>query len=57
MAIASLTDYLARHGGLADVRAVNAALDRVYDAVKSDEGYRPERFREALAALRERVVR
>ena len=57
MAIASLLDYLARHGGLADVRSVNAALDRVYDAVKSDESYRPERFREALAALRERVVR
>jgi hypothetical protein len=57
MAIASLLDYLARQRALADVRAVNAALDRVYDAVKSDEEYRPERFRAALAALRERVAR
>ncbi len=57
MAIASLADYLARHGGLADVRSVNGALDRVYDAVKSDENYRPERFREALAHLHATVTR
>jgi hypothetical protein len=57
MAIASLADYLARHGGLADVRSVNTALDRVYDAVRSDEGYRPELFREALAGLHATVTR
>lgn len=57
MAIASLLDYLARHGGLADVRRANAGLDRLYDEVKNDEKYRPERFREALADLRKAIVR
>jgi hypothetical protein len=57
MAIASLLDYLARHGGLADVRRANSGLDRLYDAVKNDEKYRPERFREALADLQKAIVR
>ena len=55
MAIASLANYLARRGGLADVRGVNAALDKVYETVKDDETYRPERYQAALAALGARV--
>jgi hypothetical protein len=51
MAIASLANYLARRGELADVRGVNAALDRVYETVKDDETYKPERYQAALAAL------
>jgi hypothetical protein len=51
MAMASLLNYLARRGELADVRGVNAALDKVYEAVKDDETYRPERFQAAVAAL------
>ena len=51
MAIASLLNYLARRGELADVRGVNAALDKVYETVKDDETYRPERFQAAVAAL------
>lgn len=57
MAIASLLDYLARHGLLRDVRAANGALDRLYAAVRDDERYRPERFRDALGALRTEVLR
>lgn len=57
MAVASLLDYLARHGGLTDLRSANAALDRLYDAVRNDEKYRPERFREALGELRKAVAR
>jgi hypothetical protein len=34
---------------------VNAALDQVYDTVKDDETYKPERFQAALAALGARV--
>jgi hypothetical protein len=51
MAIASLLDFLAKRGLLPDVRAANRALDAVYETVKNDERYKPERFREALAAL------
>jgi hypothetical protein len=55
MAIASLLNYLAGHGGLGNVRQVNSALDAVYEAVKDDEAYRPERFRAALAQLGTRL--
>ncbi len=48
MAIASLMSFLAKHGELADVRRANAALDYLYETVKDDEKYRPERFRAAL---------
>jgi len=51
MAIASLLDWLAKHGALKDLRAANRALDGLYDTVKNDERYKPERFRDALAAL------
>ncbi|HET9580614.1 MAG TPA: multiheme c-type cytochrome [Usitatibacter sp.] len=51
MAISSVMNWLARHGGLANVRAANAALDRVYESVRNDERYQPQRFREAMAAL------
>ena len=51
MAIASVLDYLVKRGGVADVRAANRALDTLYDTVKNDEAYKPERFREALAIL------
>jgi hypothetical protein len=55
MALADLLDYLARHGRLHDVRAANAALDRVYAAVRDDERFRPADFRAALSALREAI--
>jgi hypothetical protein len=55
MAVASLLNYLARRGELADVRGVNAALDQVYETVKDDETYRPARYQAALAALGARV--
>jgi hypothetical protein len=51
MAVASVMNWLARRGGLASVREANAALDRVYETVRNDERYRPERFREAMAGL------
>jgi cytochrome c554/c'-like protein len=51
MAVASLMGWLARHGGLGELREANAALDRVYETVRHDERYRPERFRDAMGAL------
>jgi hypothetical protein len=51
MAIGSLLSFLGRRGELPNVRAANAALDRLHETVKNDEKFRPERFREALAAL------
>jgi hypothetical protein len=57
MAIASVMSFLARRGSLADVRAANAALDRVYETVRNDEKYRGERFQSALAGLKPHVAR
>jgi hypothetical protein len=51
MAIASLMGFLGKRGELKDLRAANAALDRLYETVKDDEKYRPERFRAALEEL------
>jgi hypothetical protein len=51
MAVGSLLNYLGKRGELRDLRAVNAALDRLHESVKDDEKYRPERFRAALADL------
>jgi hypothetical protein len=51
MAVGSLLAWLAKTGGIADVRAANAAMDRLHETVKDDEKYRPERFQAALAAL------
>ena len=51
MAIAGVMDYLAKHGQLAGLRGANAALDRVYDTVKDDQRYQPERYRAALGDL------
>ena len=51
MAMAGLLGYLGRRGGLSSFRDANAALDRVYETVKDDENYRPERFRAAVEAL------
>lgn len=52
MAVASVMNFLARRGALGDVRAANAALDRLFETVKDDEKYRAERFRAALAGLK-----
>jgi hypothetical protein len=57
MAMGSVLNFLARRGALADVRGANAALDRVYDAVRDDEKYRAERFQTALASLKTYVAR
>lgn len=57
MAMADVLNFLARRGKLGNVRAANAALDRVFEAVKDDEKYRPERFQEALAGLKTIVAR
>jgi hypothetical protein len=51
MALASLLNFLGKRGEIGSYREVNAALDRVYDAVKDDERYRPERFQAALDGL------
>lgn len=51
MAVGSLLAWLAKNGGLADVRAANAALDRLHATVVDDEKYRPDAFRAALAQL------
>ena len=42
---------LAAWEGEAAKLGVNAALERVHATVRDDEKFRPERFREALAAL------
>lgn len=52
MAIGSLLAYLARRGGIRDVRAANAALDRLHEAVRDDERYRAAAFAAALRELR-----
>jgi Cytochrome c554 and c-prime len=51
MAIGSLLTFLGKRGELKDFRSANAALDRLHDAVKDDEKYRPERFQAALGEL------
>lgn len=55
MAMGTLLEYLGRKGGLKDYRGTNVALDRLYDTVKDDEKYKPERFRAALENLRATV--
>ena len=57
MAIASVLDFLAKRGVLADVRAANAALERLFETVKDDEKYRLERFQSALGGLKSIVAR
>ncbi|MGE0358196.1 MAG: multiheme c-type cytochrome [Burkholderiales bacterium] len=57
MAIASVLNFLARQGALADVRGANAALERVFETVRDDEKYRPERFQAALGGLKPLVGR
>jgi len=57
MAIASLLNFLGKRGELRDLRAANAALDRLYDTVKDDEKFRPERFQAALGELHRTVTR
>jgi hypothetical protein len=57
MAIGSLLNFLGKRGELKEMRAANAALDRLHDAVKDDEKFRPERFRAALGELRDTVIR
>src|SRR5690606_39258987 len=51
MAVGSLLAFLAREGELADAPAANAALDRLHETVRDDEGFRPERFQDALAGV------
>ncbi|HUL96980.1 MAG TPA: multiheme c-type cytochrome [Usitatibacter sp.] len=48
MALSDLSRFLVQQGSVKDVRGTNAALDRLYDAVKDDEKFKPERFRAAL---------
>ncbi|MCM2327935.1 MAG: cytochrome c family protein [Lysobacter sp.] len=57
MAIASVMNFLARRGSLGDVRAANAALDRVFETVRNDEKYRGERFQSALSGLKPHLAR
>jgi hypothetical protein len=56
MAIASLLNFLGKRGELRNLAATHAALDKLYETVKDDERYRPERFRAALDGL-QRTVR
>ncbi|HEY2630243.1 MAG TPA: hypothetical protein VGI57_14025, partial [Usitatibacter sp.] len=55
MAIGGLLGFMGRKGEIKDYRAANAALDKLYDSVKDDEKFRPERFRAALEDLRATV--
>lgn len=55
MAIAGLLGFLGRKGEIKDFRAANTSLDRLYDTVKDDEKFRPERFRAALEDVRATV--
>jgi Cytochrome c554 and c-prime len=55
MAIGGLLGFMGRKGEIKDYRAANAALDKLYDTVKDDEKFRPERFRAALEDLRATV--
>jgi hypothetical protein len=57
MAIGSLLNFLGKRGELKDMRAANAAMDRLQEAVKDDERFRPERFQSALGELRDTVIR
>jgi hypothetical protein len=57
MAIGSLLNFLGKRGELKDMRAANAAMDRLQEAVKDDEKFRPERFQSALGELRDTVIR
>jgi hypothetical protein len=57
MAVASVLDFLVKRGAVKDVRAANGALDRLFDAVRNDEKYRPERYEAALAGIRNAVAR
>ena len=57
MAMGSVLNFLAKRGALGDVKRANAALDRVYESVKDDEKYKPERFQQALAGLKPIVAR
>jgi hypothetical protein len=51
LAIGSLLDFMVKAGAVKNAREANAALDLLHEAVKDDEKFRPERFRQALAAL------
>ena len=51
MAIGSLLDFLAKRGAVGDVRGANRALDALHAAVRNDEQYKPERYRQALGDL------
>lgn len=57
MAIGSVLNFLARRGALRDVKTANASLDRLFETVKDDEKYRPERFQQALGGLKTTVAR
>jgi hypothetical protein len=57
MAIASVLNFLARRGALANVGAANAALDALFKTVSDDEKYRLERFQSALGGLKTIVAR
>jgi hypothetical protein len=51
LAIGSLLDFMVKTGAVKNVSEANAALDALHEAVKDDEKFRPERFRQALAGL------
>ena len=57
MAMSSVLNFLAKRGELKGVGEANKALDRVYDAVKDDEKYQPQKYQAALAELRKTVSR
>jgi len=57
MAIGTLLEFLSRRGEVKDVRAANAALDALHQSVRDDEKFQPARFQQALARLRDNVLR
>jgi hypothetical protein len=57
MAIGTLLEFLAKRGEVKDVRAANAALEGLHKSVRDDERFQPAHFRNALARVREIVIR
>jgi hypothetical protein len=55
--VGTLLEFLSKRGEVKDVRAANAALDVLHQTVREDEKFQPARFQQALARLRDNVLR
>jgi hypothetical protein len=57
MAIGTLLEFLSKRGELKDVKTANAALESLHQSVRDDEKFQPARFQQALARVRDNVIR